>query len=99
MKDLLACKTANGKYKNVLMILHVTGLIPFGMFKNKILNWLKMNNIYLDMTIFRNTKETVMIGHITNINPMRIYCAACQEQLNRALAIVASEDVMGTSKL
>eukprot|EP00957_Ditylum_brightwellii_P016355 1229736-Ditylum_brightwellii.AAC.1 len=51
-----------------------------------------MNNIYLNMTIFRNTKETVTkIGHITKINPTRIYCVACQEQLNKALAVVTSE--------
>eukprot|EP00957_Ditylum_brightwellii_P039511 2989151-Ditylum_brightwellii.AAC.2 len=44
------------------------------------------------MAIFRNAKETVTkIGHITKINPMRIFCTACQEQLNKALAVVASE--------
>ena len=44
------------------------------------------------MTIFRNSKETVMmIGQITKINPTRIYCATCQEQLKEALAVVASE--------
>eukprot|EP00957_Ditylum_brightwellii_P119720 9134278-Ditylum_brightwellii.AAC.1 len=31
------------------------------------------------------------IGHITKINPTRIYHMACQEQLNKALAVVASE--------
>eukprot|EP00957_Ditylum_brightwellii_P126207 9621786-Ditylum_brightwellii.AAC.1 len=82
----------DGHYKNVSMILHVTGLIPFGTFKNKISNWLKINNIYLNMTILRTTKETVTkIGHITKINPTRIYHAACQEQLNKALAVVVSE--------
>eukprot|EP00957_Ditylum_brightwellii_P120359 9183608-Ditylum_brightwellii.AAC.1 len=74
------------------MILHITVLILFGTFKDKIFNWLKMNNIYLNMTIFRNTKETVTkIGHLTKINPMQIYCTAYQEQLNEALAVVASE--------
>eukprot|EP00957_Ditylum_brightwellii_P142598 10865013-Ditylum_brightwellii.AAC.1 len=69
-KDLLAYKTADWRYKNVLMILHFTGLIPFGMFKNKIFNWLKMNNIHLNMKIFRNTKETVTkIRRITKITP------------------------------
>ena len=34
MKDLLAYKTTNRRYKNVLMIIHVTGLILFGMFKS-----------------------------------------------------------------
>eukprot|EP00957_Ditylum_brightwellii_P063757 4838015-Ditylum_brightwellii.AAC.1 len=44
------------------------------------------------MTIFRNSKETVTkIGHIREINLTRIYCVACQEQLNKALAVVASE--------
>eukprot|EP00957_Ditylum_brightwellii_P068129 5171729-Ditylum_brightwellii.AAC.1 len=51
-----------------------------------------MNNIYLNMTISRNTKETVTkIGHITKINPTRVYHVACQEQQNEALAVVASE--------
>eukprot|EP00957_Ditylum_brightwellii_P080303 6107698-Ditylum_brightwellii.AAC.1 len=51
-----------------------------------------MKNIYLNMTIFRNTKETVTkIGHTSKINPMRIYHAACQEQLNKALPVVALE--------
>eukprot|EP00957_Ditylum_brightwellii_P049290 3740139-Ditylum_brightwellii.AAC.1 len=51
-----------------------------------------MNNIYLNMIIFWNTKETVTkIGHITKIDLMCIYQAVCQEQLNEALAIVASE--------
>eukprot|EP00957_Ditylum_brightwellii_P183374 13968299-Ditylum_brightwellii.AAC.1 len=51
-----------------------------------------MNNIYLNVTIFRNTKETVTkIEHITKINPTRIYHAACQEQLSKALAVVALE--------
>eukprot|EP00957_Ditylum_brightwellii_P130339 9942845-Ditylum_brightwellii.AAC.1 len=44
------------------------------------------------MTIFRNTKETVTkIGQITKIKPTRIYCAACQDQLNEVLTVVASE--------
>eukprot|EP00957_Ditylum_brightwellii_P005526 423245-Ditylum_brightwellii.AAC.1 len=51
-----------------------------------------MNNIYLNITILRNTKETVTkIGHRTKINPTRIYHATCQEQLNKALAVVALE--------
>eukprot|EP00957_Ditylum_brightwellii_P172604 13139834-Ditylum_brightwellii.AAC.1 len=37
-KDLLAYETKDGRFKNVSMILHVTGLIPFGMFKSKIIN-------------------------------------------------------------
>eukprot|EP00957_Ditylum_brightwellii_P211209 15365893-Ditylum_brightwellii.AAC.2 len=44
------------------------------------------------MTIFRNTKETVTrIGYLTMIHPNQIYCAACQEHLNKDLATVASE--------
>eukprot|EP00957_Ditylum_brightwellii_P071893 5464084-Ditylum_brightwellii.AAC.1 len=45
VKDLLVYRTTDGTYKNVSMILHVTGLLLFGTFKNKIFNWLKMNNI------------------------------------------------------
>eukprot|EP00957_Ditylum_brightwellii_P179459 13670918-Ditylum_brightwellii.AAC.1 len=91
-KDLLAYKTTDGRYKNVSMILHVTRLILVGTFKSKIFNWLKMNNIYLNITIFRSTKETVTkIGHITKINPMKSYCVTCQEQLNKALVVVALE--------
>eukprot|EP00957_Ditylum_brightwellii_P206767 15349880-Ditylum_brightwellii.AAC.1 len=92
MKDLLVYETTDRCFKNVSMILHVTRLILFGTFKSKIFNWLKMNNIYLNMTIFENTKEAVTkIGHITEINPTRIYRVAYQEQLNEALAVVASE--------
>eukprot|EP00957_Ditylum_brightwellii_P175105 13332226-Ditylum_brightwellii.AAC.1 len=91
-KDLLAYKMTDGQYKNMSMILHITGLILFGTFKNKKFNWFKMNDIYLNMTTFRNTKEAVTkIGHITKINPTRIYRVACQEQLNDALAVIASE--------
>eukprot|EP00957_Ditylum_brightwellii_P128680 9815938-Ditylum_brightwellii.AAC.1 len=51
-----------------------------------------MSNVYLNMTIFWNTKETVTTtGHITKINSKHTYQAACQEQLNKALAVVTSE--------
>eukprot|EP00957_Ditylum_brightwellii_P097503 7426234-Ditylum_brightwellii.AAC.1 len=44
------------------------------------------------MMIFRNTKETVTrIGHLTMIHLKRIYHAACQEHLNKALATVVLE--------
>eukprot|EP00957_Ditylum_brightwellii_P093118 7089263-Ditylum_brightwellii.AAC.1 len=44
------------------------------------------------MTIFCNTKETVTkIGHLTKINPTKIYRATCQENLNDALSVVALE--------
>eukprot|EP00957_Ditylum_brightwellii_P184260 14034680-Ditylum_brightwellii.AAC.1 len=44
------------------------------------------------MTIFCNTKETVMrIRYLTKINPVRIYDDNSQEQLNKALDIVAAE--------
>eukprot|EP00957_Ditylum_brightwellii_P126432 9637826-Ditylum_brightwellii.AAC.1 len=37
-------------------------------------------------------KETVMrIGHLTKINPVQIYHANCQEQLNEALDITSAE--------
>eukprot|EP00957_Ditylum_brightwellii_P134490 10252928-Ditylum_brightwellii.AAC.1 len=52
VKDLLNYDTADGCYKNVTMILHATGLIPFGQFKRQVFNWLKMNNIFLSMTNF-----------------------------------------------
>eukprot|EP00957_Ditylum_brightwellii_P001185 93266-Ditylum_brightwellii.AAC.1 len=92
VKDLLAYKTTESCYRNVTMIIHVTGLIPYSTFKSKMFNYLKMNNIYLNMAIFHNTKETVTkIGHITNTNPTKIYKAACQENLNNALSVVASE--------
>eukprot|EP00957_Ditylum_brightwellii_P064995 4930130-Ditylum_brightwellii.AAC.1 len=73
------------------MILHITGLIPFATFKGKLFDWLKINNIYINVTVLCNTKETTTkIGHLTMINPTRIYRAACQEHLNEALATVAS---------
>eukprot|EP00957_Ditylum_brightwellii_P073935 5618137-Ditylum_brightwellii.AAC.1 len=51
-----------------------------------------MSNIYLNMTIFCNTKETVTkISHLTKINPTKIYRAACQENLNDTLSVVTSE--------
>eukprot|EP00957_Ditylum_brightwellii_P013071 987204-Ditylum_brightwellii.AAC.1 len=59
---------------------------------NNILLILHMNNVFLNMTIFHNTKETVTkIGHLMMIHPKWIYWAACQEHLNEALATVASE--------
>eukprot|EP00957_Ditylum_brightwellii_P199889 15237911-Ditylum_brightwellii.AAC.2 len=51
-----------------------------------------MNNIFLNVMIFCNTKEMVTrIGHLTKINPVQIYRANCQEQLNKVLDIVAAE--------
>eukprot|EP00957_Ditylum_brightwellii_P020275 1530397-Ditylum_brightwellii.AAC.1 len=44
------------------------------------------------MTILCNTKEMVTrIGYLTKINPVWIYYANYQEQLNKALNIVAAE--------
>eukprot|EP00957_Ditylum_brightwellii_P049383 3746815-Ditylum_brightwellii.AAC.1 len=44
------------------------------------------------MMIFCNTKERVTrIGHLTMIHSKLIYCAAYQEHLNKALAMVALE--------
>eukprot|EP00957_Ditylum_brightwellii_P094867 7224985-Ditylum_brightwellii.AAC.1 len=44
------------------------------------------------MMVFCNMKEMVTkIGNLTKINPVRIYHANCQEQLNKALDIVAAE--------
>eukprot|EP00957_Ditylum_brightwellii_P205130 15342411-Ditylum_brightwellii.AAC.1 len=40
VKDLLDYETINGQYKNVTMILHVTGFIPFAQFENRVFNWL-----------------------------------------------------------
>eukprot|EP00957_Ditylum_brightwellii_P017964 1353231-Ditylum_brightwellii.AAC.1 len=91
-KDLLVYKRTEGYYHNVTMIIHVTGLIPFSMLKSKMLNYLKINNIYLNMTIFCNTKETMAkIGHLTKINLTKIYRAACQENLNNMLSVLTSE--------
>ena len=92
VKDLLAYEMTNNWSSNVTLLLHVTGLIPFATFKGKFFNWLKINNIYINITIFWNTKETITkIGHLTMINPTRIYRVACQEHLNEALAMVAFE--------
>eukprot|EP00957_Ditylum_brightwellii_P034112 2585605-Ditylum_brightwellii.AAC.1 len=44
------------------------------------------------MTIFYNAKEMIMrTGYLTKINPVQIYHANCQEQLNKAFDIVAAE--------
>eukprot|EP00957_Ditylum_brightwellii_P141717 10797468-Ditylum_brightwellii.AAC.1 len=58
VKDLLNYKTTNNQNSNVTLLLHVTGLIPFATFEGKLFNWLKLNNIYINITIFQNTKET-----------------------------------------
>eukprot|EP00957_Ditylum_brightwellii_P153957 11718317-Ditylum_brightwellii.AAC.1 len=51
-----------------------------------------MNNIYPNMMVIRSAKETVTkIGHIMKTNPTRICHVAYQEQLNKALAVVALE--------
>eukprot|EP00957_Ditylum_brightwellii_P109548 8354730-Ditylum_brightwellii.AAC.1 len=92
VKDLPGYKKIDGQYKNVTMILHVTGLILFAQFKNRVLNWSKFNNILLSMTIFCNTKETVTcVDHLTKVKLVRIYCDYCQDQLNEALDVVAAE--------
>eukprot|EP00957_Ditylum_brightwellii_P148080 11274130-Ditylum_brightwellii.AAC.1 len=38
MKDILVYETTDRRFKNVSMMLHVTGLIPFGTFKTRIFN-------------------------------------------------------------
>eukprot|EP00957_Ditylum_brightwellii_P067382 5115413-Ditylum_brightwellii.AAC.1 len=44
------------------------------------------------MTIFCDIKEMVTrIKYLTMIHLKQIYCAACQEHLNKALATVALE--------
>eukprot|EP00957_Ditylum_brightwellii_P201619 15326431-Ditylum_brightwellii.AAC.1 len=49
-----------------------------------------MNKVFMNMTIFCNSKETVTnIGCLTKINPERIYRAKCNEQLNKALTVVS----------
>eukprot|EP00957_Ditylum_brightwellii_P207880 15354938-Ditylum_brightwellii.AAC.1 len=74
------------------MTMHAIGLILFRHLKNFIFTWLKQNSIFLSMTIFRNTNETVMrIGYLTKINHVCIYHAHCQEQLNKVLIVVAAE--------
>eukprot|EP00957_Ditylum_brightwellii_P080311 6108294-Ditylum_brightwellii.AAC.1 len=92
VKDLLEYEMINGQYKTMTMILHVTGLILIAQFKNRVLNWLKFNNIFLNMTIFCNMKETVTrIYYLTKVNIVRIYCTHCQDQLNEVLDIMAAE--------
>eukprot|EP00957_Ditylum_brightwellii_P101700 7750540-Ditylum_brightwellii.AAC.1 len=74
VKDLHDHSIIDGTNKNVTMFIHVTELIPFGQFKSCMFNWLEQNSIFLKMTIFWNTKETMMkIGHLTKINPVRTY--------------------------
>eukprot|EP00957_Ditylum_brightwellii_P036359 2753106-Ditylum_brightwellii.AAC.1 len=52
VKDLLDNKTTNNWNSNVTLLLHVTGLILFATFKGKLFNWLQLNNIYINITIF-----------------------------------------------
>ena len=52
VKDLLAYETTNNHNSNATLLLHVTGLIPFTILKGKLFNWLKINNIYINITIF-----------------------------------------------
>eukprot|EP00957_Ditylum_brightwellii_P044594 3381291-Ditylum_brightwellii.AAC.1 len=41
VKDLLDYSVIDRRNKNVTMIIHVTGLIPFGQYKSHMFNWLK----------------------------------------------------------
>eukprot|EP00957_Ditylum_brightwellii_P080913 6155018-Ditylum_brightwellii.AAC.1 len=67
-------------------ILHATGLISFGMFKQRIMKWLCENHVFLDMTIFRLPKETVVkIGYLTGVNQETIYCLGYQDNINGLL--------------
>eukprot|EP00957_Ditylum_brightwellii_P165397 12592956-Ditylum_brightwellii.AAC.1 len=62
--------------------------------KVKVLMIAKNVKDLLDYSVIdgRNTKEAIArIGHLTKINPVRIYQANYQEQLNEALDIVAAE--------
>ena len=52
IKDLLAYETTNNHNSNVTLLLHVTALILFATFKRKLFNWLKINNIYINIMIF-----------------------------------------------
>eukprot|EP00957_Ditylum_brightwellii_P052349 3970465-Ditylum_brightwellii.AAC.1 len=55
----------NDRKRNVSLIVHATGLISFATFKHKIICWLKENQVFIDMTIYRLSTDTVVcIGHL-----------------------------------
>eukprot|EP00957_Ditylum_brightwellii_P099904 7612990-Ditylum_brightwellii.AAC.1 len=77
---------ANNCNQNMSFILHAMGLFPFGMFKQKIMKWLCKNQVFLNMTIFRLSKETaVKIRYLTGVNQETVYCLGYQDNTNDLL--------------
>eukprot|EP00957_Ditylum_brightwellii_P167024 12715478-Ditylum_brightwellii.AAC.1 len=69
--------------RNVLFIVHVTGLVSFGVFKQKIFCPLHENQVFINMTIYWSSKDTVvMIGHLTSANQKAVHCLGYQDDIN-----------------
>ena len=65
--------SVNDRWWNISLAMHMISTKSFSAFKNLILTWLKMNKYYMNKTIFKSSKDTVVcIGHLTNINPFQI---------------------------
>eukprot|EP00957_Ditylum_brightwellii_P014590 1099129-Ditylum_brightwellii.AAC.1 len=76
----------NDRKQNVSFIVHATGLISFGTFKHKIIQWFKENQVFMDMTIYRSSKDTVVcIGHLTGANQNVVHRLGYQDDIDNSL--------------
>eukprot|EP00957_Ditylum_brightwellii_P062190 4719665-Ditylum_brightwellii.AAC.1 len=76
----------NDRKCNVSFIAHVTGLVSFGVFKQKIFCWLCENQVFIDITIFWSSKDTlIMIGHLTGANQKAVHHLGYQDDINDLL--------------
>eukprot|EP00957_Ditylum_brightwellii_P142567 10861815-Ditylum_brightwellii.AAC.1 len=92
VNQLLTYDVKDRRNKNISFLFHVMSMVLFYTFKNKIFSWLLQNQINIAKIIFRNTKETVQcLGHLTNINLLRIDPAGCQELVNDLTIGAATE--------
>ena len=74
------------------MIFHITRLIPFWKFRNKVFFWLKIYHIYMNMTNYHNRKDVITkIFHITKIDPTKYYRNIYEENLNEVFDIMVYE--------
>eukprot|EP00957_Ditylum_brightwellii_P008400 636045-Ditylum_brightwellii.AAC.1 len=76
----------NDRRRIMSFIVHVTGLVPFGMFKQKMFCWLHKNQVFINMTIFWLFKDMVIkIGHLTGANQKAVHRLGYQDDINDLL--------------
>eukprot|EP00957_Ditylum_brightwellii_P030543 2313559-Ditylum_brightwellii.AAC.1 len=76
----------NDRKRNASFIVHVTGLISFGTFKHKIIRWIKENQVFMAMPIYRLSKDMVVcIGHLMVANQNAVHRLGYQDNINNLL--------------